>query len=66
MNVSIIESNAPSYINELAVELSKLQCIFWSDDRKEHWFFDFKIEDYWVSAKSISNDLKSFEITIFK
>jgi len=40
--------------------------IFWSDDRNEHYFFDFKVGDKWISSRCISNDLQNFLIEIYE
>ena len=32
------------------------QKIYWSDTRLCHWFFDFKVEDTWVSLFFIDNN----------
>ena len=40
--------------------------IYWSDDRNEHYFYDFKIGNKWISSRVISNDLRNFLIEIYE
>lgn len=40
------------------------QSIYWSDDRNEHWFFDFKVNDKWVSSVSINNELTEIIVDV--
>jgi len=69
MQVIINKSEAPEENNLLHKEIIsevRKQPIFWSDDRNEHWFFDFKHNGYWVSGKRINNELTEVVIDIFK
>ena len=42
--------------DEIKEEIQKQQ-IWWSDDRLCHWFFDFMVDNVWVSVKHINNEL---------
>lgn len=48
--------------------VKKNPTIYWSDDRAEHWFFDFPFEiegdRYWISSEKIANDLKSMTVRV--
>jgi hypothetical protein len=41
------------------------QAIYWNDSRCEHWFFDFKVGEEWISSRFINNELTKFMIEIF-
>lgn len=43
----------------------KEQPIFWSDDRNEHYFFDFKEGENWVSSVRINNELTQATVDVF-
>lgn len=47
------------------VDAVKNQVIFWSDDRNEHYFFDFKVGGVWVSSVKINNELTEVVVDIF-
>ena len=48
--------------------IKKNPTIYWSDDRAEHWFFDFPFEvdgdRYWISSEKIANDLNSMTVRV--
>lgn len=43
----------------------KDQPILWSDDRNEHFFFDFKEGGKWVSSVRINNELTEAVVDVF-
>ena len=48
------------------IEAIENQPIYWSDDRRCHWFFDFKFDEKWVSSKYINNELTQIHVTIYE
>ena len=66
MLVIINKSEAPQEIHAEIMREVKNQTIFWSDDRNEHWFFDFQFGGYWISSKRINNELTEIAIDVFK
>ena len=58
----IPEGSAPDFIAEKVVE----QNLFFCDRGSYHWFFDFKIEDMWVSSIRINNELTKFSVEVFR
>lgn len=60
MKVTTREGNiTPEIIDQI-----REQPIYWSDDRNEHWFFDFKINDKWVSSVRINNELTEIIVDV--
>ena len=51
------------------IHQAKIHClttnIFFSDDSGKHWLFDFKINEFWFSTRSISNDLRDFIVEVY-
>jgi hypothetical protein len=60
MNIQVREGQLS---NEIA-EAVKQQPIFWSDDRNEHFMFDFKVGAKWVSSVKIENDFSNMIIDV--
>jgi len=58
-----IKAKQGKLTNEI-IESVQNQDIFWSDDRNEHYFFDFKFKDRWVSSVKINNELTEILINI--
>lgn len=66
MRVTVLNNeSSPEITQQILNEVSN-QPIYWSDDRNEHWMFDFKCFGYWVEANKINNELTEISINIFK
>jgi len=62
----VITSKQPELLTEEIEKAVQEQVIYWSDDRMTHWFFDFKVDDVWVSAMHINNELTECHLDLFK
>ena len=51
-------------LNNEIIKSVQEQPIYWSDDRNEHWFFDFKLNGKWVSSVEINNELTECKIDV--
>ena len=60
-NPSTPEGPAPAFIRDLVLE----QPVFFNDTSSRHWFFDFKVQDIWISAVNINNELTEFTVEVF-
>ena len=47
----------PDLLTPEIIESINNQTIYWSDDRCEHWIFDYSLDGVWISSKIINNDL---------
>jgi len=53
-------------LTDETVEAINKRTIYWSDDRLCHWFFDFKINDVWISQVYINNELTHCTVKLEK
>jgi hypothetical protein len=53
-------------ITDEIIEEFKKQTIYWSDSLNQHYFFMFKVNEFWVENISINNELTIFKIAITK
>lgn len=60
MKITSKQKLSPKMIEEI-----KKQRIFWSDDRRCHFFFDFKCQGKWISSVKINNELTEIEVEVF-
>ncbi len=47
------------------VNVIRTRTIYFNDLTSEHWFFDFKLDNLWISSLNISNDFKNVNIEIY-
>ena len=66
MKVTVLNNDSTPEITEQILEQVVNEHIYWSDDRNEHWIFDFNCCGYWVESVKINNELTEMSINIFK
>ena len=59
-----IKQALPTSYETIQDEINKQQ-IFFNDLDAKHWFFDFKINDLWISSVEINNELTKCTIEIY-
>jgi len=73
MEINIFQTQKRGYGSEYRpneTELEEIkrevlqQNIFFSDANNDHYFYDFKVGNLWVSSVSINNELTEIEISI--
>ncbi len=50
---------------EIAEAVSNVE-IYWNDLKSEHYFYDFKVGNKWISSRVIDNELTNFLIEIYE
>jgi len=65
--MTVTESNTKEpLLTQEIIDSINTQVIFWSDDRCEHWFFDYSLDGVWISSTSINNELTECEVVLWK
>ncbi len=61
----LVRSVKDGIVTEEIAQAVIRQTIYWNDSRLEHWFFDFKVGDKWISSRNINNELTEFLVEIY-
>ncbi len=65
--MNVTESKpSDNLLTQKIIDSIQTQPIFWSDDRCEHWFFDYSLDGVWISSTSINNELTQCEVVLWK
>ena len=66
VNIKVVDSDN-LFNDEIKSSLLNFnEIIFWSDDRLTHYFFDYKINDVWVSCLDVDNEINNITIDLIK